>query len=344
MEKNMLLISSSPHIQHEESTKSIMFMVILFLLPACIFGFFSFGLHSLFVVLSSILASVVTEGIIQVIRKKPVTIDDGSAILTGLLLGMNMPPAVPLYIPIISSIFAIGIVKHAFGGLGQNWANPAIAGRVFAFVAWSKDMTTWQPPFFPDGTTSATPLLAVKSALMEGNPDHLTGPISLLNSLPIEVLKTDVDYIKLFFGYKGGCIGEISVFLLLLGGLYLIYRKIITIDIPLSFILTAGLIAWVFDGTKYGTGFFTGDPLFHILTGGLVLGALFMATDMVTTPITTKGRVIFGIGCGAITMLIRIAGSFPEGVSLAILFMNTLTPAIDRFIKIKPLGYIKERV
>ncbi len=340
---NKLLVSASPHIQNYESTKSIMWTVIIFLIPAALFGVLSFGFNALNVIVASIVTSVITEIIAQKLRNQKITINDGSAVLTGLLLAMTLAPSVPLYIPIISAIFAIGIVKHAFGGLGQNWANPAIAGRIFAFVAWGKEMTTWSTPFTLDGTTAATPLLAVKSAMMEGISSNFSGPLTLLQSLPKEILKIDIDYTKLFFGYKGGSIGEVSIFLLLVGALYLLYRGIITIDIPFSFIGTVVIIAWVFDGTLYGKGYFTGDFVFHLLTGGIVLGAFFMATDMVTTPITKKGRIIFGIGCGFLTMIIRMKGGYPEGVSLAILFMNMLTPAIDRFIKIKPFGFEKSK-
>lgn len=347
-----LIVSSSPHLQNDESTRSIMWTVSILLAPAAIFGMYAFGLYSVFVMLVSILAAVVMEVICLKISNREIVISDGSAFLTGLLVGMNMPPAVPLYIPILTSAFAIGIAKHAFGGLGQNWANPAIAGRVFALIAWSKHMTTWSRPFINDAVTkasdaltTATPLGALKSALMESGEtvSGISGPIQALQNVSQEILKTDISYKYLFFGYKGGCIGEISVFLLLVGAIYLIYRKIITLDIPLAFIGTAALFAWVFDGLRFGNGFFQGDALFHILTGGMVLGAFFMATDMVTTPITTKGRVIFGVGCGLLTMLIRMYGGLPEGVSLSILFMNMLTPAIDRFVKVKPLGYIKEK-
>ena len=238
-------VSASPHIQNQDSTKSIMYQVTLFLLPAVVFGILSFGFQALFVVVASIVSAVVTEAVIQKIRGVAITIDDGSAILTGLLLAMSLPPSVPLYIPIISSAFAIGIVKQAFGGLGQNWANPAIAGRVFAFVAWGKELTTWATPFTHDATTAATPLQAVKSALMEGGASDYSGPLAMLKALPMEVMKVDIDYSKLLFGYKGGCIGEVSIFLLLLGALYLIYKGIITLDIPVSFVATVAIIAWV---------------------------------------------------------------------------------------------------
>lgn len=353
-----LIISSSPHVLKQETTKSIMWIVTLCLLPATLFGFFAFGTHSLLVVVSSIISSIIIEAVILTIRKKRVSIDDGSAFLTGLLVGLNMPPNVPLYIPIISSIFAIGLVKQAFGGLGENWANPAITARVFALFAWTKQMTTWSYPFMSgniEAISGATPLGAMKEAMRMGQGFDGLSSASVANGIQgyidgifygpkvvSSILKTDISYLDLFFGYKGGCIGEISVFLLLVGALLLIYKKIITLDIPISFIGTVILIAWIFGGLPFAKGFFHGDFLFHVLTGGIALGAFFCATDMVTTPVTIKGRIIFGIGCGLITMLIRLFGGLPEGVSLAILVMNMFTPAIDRFIVIKPMGYIKK--
>ncbi len=356
------IISSSPHLLKDESTRSIMWLVIMGLLPATIFGVYAFGFSAFLVLFVSILTCVITEASILKLRKRNITLDDGSAILTGLLIGLNMPPTVPLYIPIISSIFGIAIVKQVFGGLGENWANPAIAARVFALFAWTKHMTTWISPFMMDTVTSAssydslttaTPLGIVKSAV-SSNPNldfsstasGLSGYFQTLTSGPMNLLSEamgrNVTYSELFFGFKGGCIGEISVFLILIGALYLIYRKIITLDIPIAYIGTVIIIAWIFDGPRYGKGLFQGDFIFHLLTGGLALGAFFMATDMVTTPITVKGRLIFGMGCGIVTMLIRLMGGLPEGVSLSILFMNMLTPAIDRFVRVKPLGYIKE--
>lgn len=338
-----LIVSASPHIQNRESTVSMIYIVILFLLPACIFGLMSFGFYAAMIVLFSILSSVLTEVICQLIMRRPVTIYDGSAILTGLLIGMTMPATVPLYIPILSSIFAIAIVKQAFGGIGQNWANPAIAARVFAVLSWPEKMQVWIPPFSSDGFTAATPLSAVQSSLLNGGSYGCTDPIQLLDTLPSDVLRSQVDYLRMFFGFKGGCIGEVSIFLLLLAALFLIHRKIICIEIPLSFLGSAALMAWTFDGTRFGGSLFTGDPLFHLLSGGMILGAFFMATDVVTTPLTAKGRVIFGIGCGVITMLIRIWGSYAEGVSFAILFMNMLTPAIDRYVRNYPAGWRRKR-
>ena len=338
-----LLISVSPHIQNRESTVSMIYIVILFLLPACVFGFMSFGFSAVAVVLLSILSAVFAEIICQLIMHRPVTVYDGSAILTGLLLGMTMPPKVPLYIPILSSIFAIVIVKQAFGGLEQNWANPAVAGRIFATLSWPEKMQVWLPPFSSDGLTAATPLSAVQSSLLNGGGYGNESSIQLLETLPGDILRSQVDYLRMFFGFKGGCIGEVSIFLLVLAALFLLYRKIITIEIPLSFLGSAAIMAWVFDGTRFGGSLFTGDPLFHLLSGGMILGAFFMATDVVTTPLTTKGRIIFGIGCGVITMLIRIWGSYAEGVGLAILFMNMFTPAIDRYVRNYPAGWNKKR-
>lgn len=345
------VVSVSPHLYNRETTKNIMWLVVLSLLPATIYGVIAFGIHSLYVVVSSVVTAILAEYIIVKLRGKKNTISDGSAVLTGLLLALNMPPSVPLYVPIISTIFGIAIVKHAFGGLGENWANPAIAARVFALFAWSKKMTIWNAPFTYDATTVATPLGALKSAIMQTQGTDLTtktvnSSSSFFSSLQIfrdAIGNQDISYLDLFFGFKGGCIGEISVFLLLIGALYLIHRKIVTLDIPISFIFTSAIIAWIFGGVQFGYGYFKGDVLFHILTGGLVLGAFFMATDMVTTPITGKGRIAFGIGCGIITMLVRLLGGLPEGVSLSILFMNMMTPIIDKIFVRKPLGYVKPK-
>jgi len=352
IQNRMLTVSSSPHILNSDTTKKIMWLVTLALMPATVFGVYSFGCSAMFVVLSSIAGAVISEFFILLMRRKPIkTLTDGSALLTGLIVALNMPPTVPLYIPVISSIFAIAIVKQAFGGLGCNWANPAIAARIFALFAWTKHMTTWAVPFSYGGicnffsqnkidtVTSATPLNIVKGAFLQGTvTDATTGPMDILQNIGLENGGT---YFDLFFGFKGGSIGEISIFLLLIGAAYLIYKKIITLEIPLSFILSALIFAWVFDGLKYGSGYFTGDVLFQLFTGGLVFGAFFCATDMVTTPITIKGRILFGIGCGLITILVRSFGGLPEGVSLSILFMNLLTPAIDILIKRRPMGGVK---
>ncbi len=350
--QKLLIVSSSPHLLGQDTTKKIMWLVVIALFPTAIFGVYAFGGTAALIVISSIFSAVITEMIILRLRKRSLkTIFDGSAVLTGLIVALNLPPSVPLYIPIISSCFAIGLVKQAFGGLGSNWANPAIAARIFALIAWTRYMTRWVAPFTYGGissfinsvgsadvVTTATPLNVVKSAfLQDGVNELMKGPMDILQS-GVSGFQTGSTYFDLFFGFKGGCIGEISIFLLLVGASYLIYKKIITLDVPVTFISTVLLLTWIFDGVRYGQGYFTGDVLFQLLTGGLVFGAFFCATDMVTTPITTKGRIIFGIGCGFLTFLIRSYGGLPEGVSLAILFMNVFTPAIDIFIKRRPMG------
>jgi len=343
MEKELRLINTnSPHILFVESTKSIIWIISLFLMPILIFGIYAFGFYSFIIVLTSITSSVLTEMIIQKIRKKAITIEDGSAFLTGFIIGLNMPPAVPLFIPILSSIFAVGIIKQAFGGIGQNWANPAMVALVFATFSWPKEMTSWATPFLADTITSATPLITVKTTLMDVLGKGHFYSNSLINFKgPLDILQ-DTSYFKLFFGFKSGCIGEVSIFLILISASYLVYRKIINFEIPLFFIGIVALLSWTFDGLRYGQNYFHGDFLFQILTGGLMLGAFFSATDVVTTPLTTLGRIIFGLGCGIITYLIRTFGDFSEGVALSIIFMNMFTPALDRFIKIRPLGIEKK--
>jgi len=366
MEENnqtKIIVSGSPHILSSDSTKSIMWLVSLCLLPTSIFGIYIFGISAFLVILVTIISAMFTEFVILKIRKKRVALDDGSAFLTGLILGLNFHANVPLYIPILSAIFAIALVKHAFGGLANNIANPAMTARVFALFSWSKHMSTYIEPLnwktsvlnqansitgaTVDVVTSSTPLSAVKTLISENYGSNFistdisktppfTGPMNILNSNGYEV-----SYLDLFLGMKSGCIGEVSILLLLIGSLLLIYKKIINVEIPIIFIATVLLFAWCFDGLRYGGNFFAGDPLFHLLTGGLVFGAIFCATDLVTTPITFKGRVIFALGCGIITILVRMFHSLPEGVSLSIIFMNIMTPVIDRFVKVTPLGLKK---
>jgi electron transport complex protein RnfD len=244
---------------------------------------------------------------------------DGSAFLTGLLLAYNLPPNVPLWLPVVGSFFAIAIGKQVFGGLGQNIFNPALVGRVFLMASWPKYMTgfTTAPKFFARGVnyeavSSATPLALIKKGVAIEN----------------------ISYLDLFLGKRGGCIGEVCIVALLAGALFLFLKGYISWHIPLSYIGTLGLFTWIF-GQK---GFFSGDWLFHILSGGLILGAFFMATDYVTSPLTGKGQIIFGLGCGLITVVIRIWGGYPEGVSYAILMMNAATPIIDRYTKNRIYG------
>lgn len=328
-----MTVSSSPQIHSADSTAKIMWTVVLSLLPAGIWGVYAFGMTALVVILVSIAAAVASEALLGLIDKK-MTIGDGSAVLTGLLVGYNMPPDLPLFIPAVASVFAIVVVKWSFGGLGANWMNPALAGRVFVFFSWTGSMTKWMLPSMngADAVSGPTPLGSLQSAYFATSL-NVSGPIEFLQSEGLPVTYKD-----LFLGNIPGSIGEISALLLILGAVFLLFRKIITWHVPLSYIGSFALLIWIFGGQRMGTGFFSGDILFHTLSGGLMLGALFMATDMATTPLTEKGSIIFGLGCGFLTFLIRIYGSLPEAVSLSIIVMNIFVPVIDRYTKIKGFG------
>jgi len=318
-----------------------MWSVSLALIPALVWGVAMFGLSSLWIVLVSIVSAMFAEFILNKIYNKS-SLWDGSAFLTGLLIGLNMPPQMPglawIYVPLGASFFAIFIVKGAFGGLGNNWMNPALGGRVFVFFSWTKHMTVWEVPML-DGVTGATPLGAVKSGLL-GYSGSANNPLSLLN----EVRDNSISYFDLFLGKIGGSIGEVSALLLLVGAIYLIIKKIIRWEIFASYLLTFTVFIWIFDGTRFGNGLFTGDILFHLLSGGLILGVFFMATDMVTSPISAKGMIIYGIGCGFLTFLFRVYGANPEGVSLAIIVMNIIVPIINRYSKPRLFGHNKKEL
>ncbi len=308
--QNNFIVSTSPHIHTKESTSKIMWLAVLSLIPAGIAGIWIFGKSALWVIILGISAAVITEGVLQLLTKRKLTIFDGSAILTGLLLAYNLPPKVPFWLPIAGSFFAIAIGKQIFGGLGQNIFNPALVGRVFLMASWPKYMTAFTKPF--DAITQATPL----AALREGK------------------ILENISYLDLFLGKRGGCIGEVCILALLLGAAFLLIRGYISWHIPVTYIATTGIFVYVFAGKAL----FSGDWLFHILSGGLILGAFFMATDYVTSPLTRKGQIIFGIGCGILTAVIRLWGGYPEGVSYAILMMNAATPIIDRYTKNRVYG------
>ncbi|MBL7049979.1 MAG: RnfABCDGE type electron transport complex subunit D [Nitrospira sp.] len=327
--ENKLIVSVSPHVRDGESVGRIMWSVNLALLPAFIMAVYYFGPRAVYVTGLSILAAVLTEHFFQKGIGRPSTIHDGSAVLTGLLLGLNLPASVPFYIPIAGSFFVITIVKMLFGGLGYNVFNPALMGRAFLLITWPKAMTIWYEPTAKfvgmDATTTATPLGVLKE---EGLPKL----IQMFGD------KSDM-YLGMLSGNTAGSLGETSALALLVGALFLMARRYITWHIPVSFLGTVALFAWVFGGE----GFFNGDPLIHVLSGGLFLGAFFMATDYVTCPTVRKGQIIFGIGCGAITMLIRLWGGFPEGVMFAVLLMNCFAPLIDRSVKPELFGAVKEQ-
>ncbi len=332
------VISSSPQIHARGSTRSVMWWVIAALIPAGVWSVVLFGLRPLLVILTATAAAVACEALLNALFKRPQTIGDLSAVVTGLLIAYNMPPHVPLFVPAAASVFAIAVVKWSFGGLGANWMNPALAGRVFVFFSWGKAMTQWTFPRVPgaaDAVSGPTPLGSIKVAL--GNlPAGVDGPLRLLESAGMPVTRMD-----LFLGKIPGSLGEMSALLLIAGGLFLVILRIVDWEIPLAYLGSFAFLIWLFDGMQYGSGAFSGDVVFHLCSGGLMLGAWFMATDMVTTPLTRRGRLIFGLGCGFFTFVIRRFGNLPEGVSLAIIFMNILTPLIDRHVTPKRYGVSK---
>jgi len=289
-----------------------MWTVTACLIPAGIAGVVIFGLTALWTIILAVISAMLCEWLINALSKRKITIWDGSALLTGLLLAYNLPPKAPFWIPIIGSIVSIAIAKFAFGGLGQNIFNPALVGRVFLVASWPKYLTTFSKPFNYDAVTTATPLALLKEGKLI---EHISAG-------------------NLFLGLRGGCIGEVCIAALLAGALFLLLRGYISWHIPISFITATGILTWIF-GPK---GFFIGDWIFQILSGGLILGAFFMATDYVTSPLTRKGHLIFGIGCGILTTVIRLWGGYPEGVSYAILIMNAATPLIDRYTKNRIYG------
>lgn len=313
IKKIKLAVSSAPHIQDKKkSTKKTMLLVCIALLFPTIGGIYYFGIYSLFVVIVSVLTAVTTEYAAKMLRKKEFKMD-GSAIVTGMLIAMVLPPRIPLWIVVIGAAFAIAIIKEAFGGLGHNIFNPALAARAFLAVTFAGMMTRWIAPISGvvsfDSVTTATPLS--ESFSYSGSTSEL--------------------YMDLFLGNTGGCIGETSILLVIIGGLLLLAFGVIKWRIPAVYIGTVFLLTWMIPGQ---------DPLFHILAGGLFLGAFFMATDYVTAPVTAKGQYIFAFGAGVFVVMIRVYGSMPEGVAFSILFMNAFTPLIDRYVHPKPYGYI----
>ena len=320
---SMITVSPAPHDHSEESVRKLMFGVIIALVPTFIVSLIFFGVGVLIITLTSMLSCVAFEYLIQrFILKNESSISDGSAMVTGLLLALCLPANIPFWQVIIGSLVAIGVAKMSFGGLGNNPFNPALVGRVFLFVSFPVQMSTYPEPLqnwfsYTDAITGATPLAMIKEGMKNGQsmPD-------LMTNVP--------KYFDLFIGKMGGSAGEIAAFALIIGLIYLIARKIITFHIPLSIILAVTVfsgILWWSDPTKYA------DPLFHLLTGGLLLGAFFMATDYVTSPMTHGGMWIYGIGIGTITILIRVFGAYPEGVQFAILIMNAFVPLINKYIK-----------
>ena len=301
-----LSVSTSPHIRHFDSTRGIMLDVIIALLPAVIWGCILFGLYAAALMLVSVAAAVAAEYLWNIIFKKPQSVGDLSAVVTGLLIGMNLPYGAPVWIAVIGSVAAIIVIKQMFGGLGHNFVNPAIGARIILLVSFPSYMTKFYEPLVQT-VSKATPI----AAELAGDP---------------------VSYKNLFFGMHSGSIGETCAFLLIIGGIYLVIRKVISPITPVCFILSLALLTYAFGG----------DGLYAVLSGGVMLGAIFMATDYVTTPTDKAGKAIFGLGCGVITFIIRRFGSLPEGVSYSIILMNLLTPHINTLTQSKPFGAVKE--
>ncbi|MBS7362065.1 MAG: RnfABCDGE type electron transport complex subunit D [Clostridia bacterium] len=315
MPDKKLTVSASPHVRSAQTVSGIMLNVIIALIPALAASVWLFGLRVLLVCAVTVSVSVLSEYIARKVMKRHNTIGDLSAVVTGLILAFNLPVSIPLWMAAIGSVIAIVVAKQFFGGIGQNFVNPAIAGRIILMVSFPTAMTTWTAPFAYKSTqgtiTTATPLAAEESELP-----------SLL---------------EMFLGMRGGSLGETCAAALIIGGLYLIIRKIISPSIPLSFIGTVAVIMLI--AGKGDLSFVA----YQLLSGGLMLGAFFMATDYATSPINFKGKIIFGIGCGIITSMIRLFGSLPEGVSFAIILMNILVPHIENLTTPKPFGTAKEK-
>ncbi len=345
----MIKVKVSPHLHDTLTTDKAMLYVVIALLPSALWGVVMFGFRALLVLLLSIGSSLLTEYLLNKISHED-TLMDGSALLTGLLVGMNLSSTVPFYVPIIASAFAIGVCKWTFGGLGCNWANPAIAGRAFVFFSFSSQMSSFTLPWVfknaAELSAGSTPLSALKmelgSTLTSYEILSSSGyPMTEFARKSASVLNMNPYVIDEFFGFASGSIGELSALLLILGGIFLILKRVITWYVPVFFIGSFALLTWVFGGLANGTGLFSGEVLMSVFSGGLLLGAIFMATDWVTSPNTPKGEIIYAFGCGFFTFIIRYFGSLPEGVSLAILLMNMVTPTIDKYVKRKKFGYTK---
>ena len=328
---NKLIVSPSPHTHGRESTQSIMRDVLIALAPAMLVSVLASGWSALILILVGVAACILTEFLIEkYLLKRPVTICDLSAAVTGCLLALNLPPNAPWWLIVIGSVVAIGIAKMTFGGLGQNIFNPALVGRVFLLVSFPVLMTSWSDSgswfAFVDAFSGATPLGAVKEGLANG--------MTLS-----QITQDDLTFSQEFFFRMGGSAGEMSAIALILGFIYLLCRRVINATIPVTILCTVFVVSgifWLANPERFT------NPLFNVFTGGLLLGSIFMATDYVTSPMTTKGQIIFAIGIGLITVFVRYFGSYPEGVSFAILIMNCTVPLLNKYCKPKRFGEVKK--
>lgn len=361
-DSRIALVASDPPQYHDRSsTTRIMWIVTLCLLPGAGWGVYLYGTRAALVLAAAILSAVVFEAAAARLASR-VTLRDGSAVLCGLLIGMSLSPAVPLFIPVVASAFAMFVVKWSFGGLGGNWMNPALAGRVFVAFSWPGAMTTWPAPRtldLVDGLAGATPLSLVKATA----PERAQAPIAVLRDAgyPVSAFDTEVTswlnvnvlgpagvnlptgYVDLFVGNVAGSIGEASALLLLAGTIFLFARRIITWHVPAAFFVTFAVCTRVFGGLTAGLGLFEGDVLFSVLTGGFVLASFYMATDPVTSPLTGGGMLIYGSVAGIIAFVLRAYGQFPESVALAIILVNAVVPLIDRLCRPRRFGHREVR-
>lgn len=332
-----VVVSSSPHIKTDENTRSLMLDVLIALVPALVVAAYTFGPRVLTLTAVSMISCGVFEALYCKLTRQKITVFDLSAMVTAVLLAFNLPVSAPIWLPIFGALFAIVIVKMLFGGLGCNFMNPALAGRAFLMASWTGLMTSWTTPnaHLPlfgnvsvvDAISTATPLSSMKPVMDAASAARI-------GSLP------DASLLQMLIGQTGGVIGETSALALLIGGAYLVYRKVITINVPAAYILTVAVLAFLFP--MAGDTTMTGRLIWmcsQIFSGGLMLGAIFMATDYATSPVTPKGQVIFGIGCGLLTVFIRYFGGYPEGVSYSILIMNTLVWVIDKKTHPRKFGY-----
>ncbi|WP_372800681.1 RnfABCDGE type electron transport complex subunit D [Lutibacter sp.] len=328
MSTQPIIISASPHVHSDRTSKKLMYDVVIALIPAFLVSLYVFGIRAFIVTAVAIISCLLFEYLIQkYLMKTKVTIGDGSALLTGILLAFNLPSGLPIWMIVIGSLVAIGIAKLSFGGLGFNIFNPALVGRVFLLVSFPVQMTMWPTAVennttIADAVTGATPLGVIKEGLMFGDT---------MSTIATKIPST----VELFLGLTGGSIGEMSSLALLIGGMYLIIRKVITWHIPITMLVTMAVmtgIFWMVNPEQYA------NPLIHILSGGALLGAFFMATDLVTSPVTKKGMIVFAIGIAVITVVIRLFGAYPEGVSFAILIMNAFVPLINTYFKPRRFG------
>ena len=322
----MLRISSAPHIVSPTNTQNLMKDVVIALAPAMLVAILIFGIGAFKVLVTSVAACMLCEYLIcKYLLKIPSSTDDYSAVITGILLAFNLPSNFPVWMILVGAFVAIGISKMAFGGLGKNLFNPALVGRVFLFISFPQQMTSWPLPHFgrlfaTDVQTGATTLGILKHLDANTSATSLTKYSHHIDSVP--------NYSDMFWGNIGGSLGEISAFALLLGLAYMLYKKVITWHIPFYYVSTVFILTGIMWFIKETPSL---DPISHLLSGGLLLGAIFMATDYVTSPMTTNGKIVFAIGCGVLTFVIRIFGAYPEGVSFAILIMNAFVPLIDRY-------------